>query len=118
MNELTGRTIDRAIAVALGWRVSPPIEPNGEWYGYGSGRWVDAIEPLPRWSTDANAVIAVCAERGWRLTFGRNAKGLPAATIEIWGEGFKSYSGHGATPQEAGARALLAALTGESEATA
>lgn len=106
--QLTGRALDKEIAEALGKRLSPPIVEGGEWYGYGEGRWTNAIEPLTPFHADANAVIAVCAERGWYLSFTGNTALI---AYPIGGDFARTHRGDGATPQEAAARALLAALT-------
>lgn len=106
--QLTGRALDKAIAEALGKRLSPPIVEGGEWYGYGDGRWANAIEPLTPYHADANATLAVCAERGWYLSFTRNSALI---AYDIGGGFSRTHRGDGETPQEAAARALLAALT-------
>lgn len=117
--QLTGRALDKAIAEALGKRLSPPIVEGGEWYGYGDGRWANAIEPLTPYHADANATLAVCAERGWALEFaprkwvGMGYEVMEMATVFTVGGNDESiaHDGHGDTLQEAAARALLAALT-------
>lgn len=130
MNEL--RELDRAIAVALGWHVErydcggefgySLVDRNGKPVGTAAGEnfWFEhqPMETVSEWSADANAVIAVCAERGWRVSFDRDGEKPPYATIEWDYDDWHFVKKSGATPQEAGARALLAALTGESEATA
>lgn len=116
--QLSGRALDKAIAEALGKRLAPPIVEGGEWYGYGEGRWTNAIEPLTPYHADANATLAVCAERGWALAFCGAEKNPKArfATITIFNDADEIDEAEyqrmtETTYQEAAARALLAALT-------
>ena len=126
--QLTGRALDKAIAEALGWRVEPVNEagydanwvqvfdPSGDRCGYlnDHGNWVERIHVdrldlvIPSPSADANATLAVCAERGWYLSFTGNTALI---AYPIGGDFARTHRGDGTTPQEAGARALLAALT-------
>lgn len=128
--QLSGRELDRAIAIALGYTVKKNVDVINTYYTLYSPQGdfitttlegtspagIDAKDRawnhVPDYHADANAVIAVCAERGWRLSFGRNARQQPAVTID-WDYGRSVCGGWGATPQEAGARALLSALTAE-----
>lgn len=135
-SELSGRELDRAIAVALGYRVIPNdqsrfgkghslINPRGEVVGIPISAIAsycifdledEAWAAAPAFHADANAVLAVCSERGWRLGFGRNLKkDQPYAAIEWDDDDWDFVTVNAATPQEAGARALLAALTAEAE---
>lgn len=133
--QLSGRELDKAIALLLGYSVKKRrlIAPDGnpvKVATHGIGRFSEDVElrevvgdddflwaHAPAFHADANAVIAVCAERGWRLSFGRNLKkDLPYAAIEWDDDDWDFVTTHGATPQEAAARALLAAITAETGA--
>ncbi len=65
----------------------------------------------PAFHADANAVIDVCAARGWSAEFHRDG-----ATIRKWDDEYlrieREWYEQG-EPREAAARALLAALTAE-----
>mgnify|MGYP006935489075 CR=1 FL=1 len=120
--------VDRKIAEALGYYVDNnhalapmywlvdedglPVDDN--FYAGSESAW----ESAPWYHTDANAVIAVCAERDLCFESGRQRFGeqLYWWTIVDMTHGIlntERYTAHGATPQEAAARALLAALTSE-----
>lgn len=126
--QLTGRALDKAIAEALGWKLQR-VE-GGTWgHGYivltpdgknwvGNSRHLSQVVhntealawgTLPAWSADANATLAVCAERGLSAEFYRDG-----ATIRKWDDEYlrieREWYERG-EPQEAAARALLAALT-------
>lgn len=134
MNELTGRTLDRAIAVALGYTVTGSdnegydlfdpqgvqIYPDGgKLFVYGTPE--TAWKRTGSWSADANATLAVCAERGWELRFEFDDS-EEEITYVAWiagdvmrpiGSGYMTneYDGRStASCQEAAARALLTAL--------
>jgi hypothetical protein len=106
--QLTGRNLDRAIAEALG--LVTQFQPHNEWWylteSEDRGR---QFTPIPDYSIDANAVIDVCAARGWYLSFTGNSALI---AYDIGGGFARTHRGDGATPQEAAARALLAALSG------
>ena len=121
--QLTGRALDRAIAEALGWRiniVNDPQAPYAEVFApdgtevtpNNDPQWAYAPfnyhEAYPAYHADANATLAVCAERGWYLSFTGNTALI---AYPIGGDFARTHRGDGTTPQEAGARALLAALT-------
>lgn len=144
MNELTGRELDRAIAVALGWTVRE-VSGGGTWgTGYAlftpdGKRWrhphpVSVTAPTrntedeawsnaPAFQADANAVIAVCAERGWTVRYEIDDEDPEHVEWVVWvetdtlrpntyGRLTNEYDGRSAANwQEAGARALLTALT-------
>lgn len=111
--QLTGRALDRAIAEALFINaIHSPFDD--EWY-------LPNGERLPAWSADANATLAVCAERGWELRFEFDDS-EEEITYVAWiagdvmrpiGSGYMTneYDGRStASCQEAAARALLTAL--------
>lgn len=109
--QLSGRALDCAIAKALG--LVTQFQPHNEWWyvteSEDRGR---QFTPIPDYSADANAVIDVCSARGWRLSFGRNLKkDQPYAAIEWDDDDWNFVTANGSTPQEAAARALLAAFT-------
>lgn len=110
--QLSGRALDCAIAKALG--LVTQFQPHNEWWyvteSEDRGR---QFTPIPDYSADANAVIDVCSARGWRLSFGRNGEKQPYATIEWDYNDWNFVIENAATPQEAAARALLAAITAE-----
>jgi len=130
MNEqLSGRELDKAIALALGYSVKRRrlIAPDGnpvKVATHGIGRFSEDVElrevvgdddflwaRAPAFSTDANAVIDVCAARGWKLGFD-----LDGAEILVLGKHpsqDRAHTGIGDTWQEAAARALWAAITAE-----
>lgn len=129
MNEqLSGRELDKAIALALGYYVKKRriIAPDGnpvKVATHGIGRFSEDVElrevvgdddflwaHAPAFHADANAVIDVCAARGWYLSFTGNSALI---AYDIGGGFSRTHRGDGATPQEAAARALLAALTAE-----
>lgn len=131
--------LNEQIVLALGWKavkVDPPIIYEGHDAIVGHYRivceWtiVDAngeqqVSPwqteelawehvgYPDFENDANATLAVCAARGWYLSFTRNSALI---AYDIGGGFSRTHRGDGETPQEAAARALLAALTATADA--
>lgn len=110
--ELTGRDLDRAIAIKLFGADNvflvgskPELRrrlPENE-QGYPHGNSV----PVEWFHADANPQIELCSERGWYISYTGNTA-LVARDI---GGGYNhTHRGDGATPQEAGARAILDAL--------
>ena len=108
--QLSGRALDRAIAEALG--LVTQFQPHNEWWylteSEDRGR---QFTPIPTFHADANATLAVCAERGLSAEFHRDG-----ATIRKWDTEYlrieREWYERG-EPQEAAARALWAAITAE-----
>jgi hypothetical protein len=113
--QLSGYELDYAIARALGYRdVCKDISwLNDAEQGFVTfdiiKGWRDGYEvTLPMYHVNANAQLALCAERGWRVLYTYGADGRPQATMYA---PLREFVGRGGTWEEVGARALLAALT-------
>lgn len=143
MNEqLSGRELDKAIALALGYYVKKRriIAPDGnpvKVATHGIGRFSEDVElrevvgdddflwaHAPAFHADANAVIDVCAARGWELRYELDHSEEVTSYVawvetdemrpDRYGRLTNEYDGRSAKSwQEAAARALLAALTAE-----
>ena len=140
--QLSGRELDKAIALALGytarwidWKSAHHSgvdgmyalhDPQGkqamEGHENENEAWFTPRSPgrtvyVPAFHADANAVIGVCAARGWDILIQTDVwRGDTAEwRVEIRHTHTMVSVGeaHGATPQEAAARALLAAITAE-----
>lgn len=123
--QLSGRKITYAIAEKLGYTdIHDGIHPFTHdlvYMGINERSRGVAI-PIPNFHADANATLAVCAERGWELRFEFD-NSEEEITYVAWiagdvmrpiGSGYMTneYDGRStASCQEAAARALLAALT-------
>lgn len=132
MNELTGRELDRAIAVALGYyaqevptfnQYADPVytlyRGRGESVTWAHATSIEAAwdKLTPAFHADANAQLAVCAERGWAMYYDPDGAMVIVFSHEPGNERYYAELHDDDAPrQEVGARALLAALTGESEA--
>jgi hypothetical protein len=128
--QLSGRALDRAIAEKLGYTVSKVTwtaasdadpgwmyalhAPNGQQATFGSRNYDEAWDmpsnravAVAEFHADANQQLKLCAERGWYISYTGNTA-LVARDI---GGGYNhTHRGDGATPQEAGARAIFDAL--------
>lgn len=114
MSELTGRELDRAIAEALGLNPQWSGEPyNNWWYSItGDDDLVMLSTSIPRYHADLNAVAAVCAERGWRLTVMPDVNAVQVEKPDAESDdGWRFYEVETPVMQEAAARALYAVLT-------
>ncbi len=122
--QLSGRELDKAIALALGYFVEKSI--NGrEWIlidpelqHTGDENWVNseaqAWSHVPAFHADANAVIDVCAAHGLSHSVEYDKHGVMFAAV--WSKDERIIEHANVIDgkfQEALARALLAALTAE-----
>lgn len=110
MAELSGRELDRAIAVALGWR---PFQNSNlirdVWFVEKPGSGQKPI--LPAFHADANVQIDVCVDRRLSLWFENRGGVVTALCHKPKPDGtFDICNATGNTWQEAGARALLSIL--------
>lgn len=132
--QLTGRDLDRAIAERLGYTVRQAIADDDHLYFAAGTPVFCLVDPrgvavdlfdfiliheiidtedhawrsAPVFHADANVTLAACTECGWYLSFTGNSALI---AYDIGGGFSRTHRGDGATPQEAAARALLAALS-------
>lgn len=118
LDALTGRDLDRAIALALGWSSLRCIDNVGDWYGVEPDGLYPLL-PVPAYSSldgPLSPMLAYLAAAGWDLRIEATRRpNMLVSCVVVHYDPYGRLEATGATINEAVARCVVAVGLGTGE---